>query len=478
MKKGIKILVGSLFFICILLGLGYLGLAVYYENGFSFQTYINGIYCTGKSVEVVNQELNDAYVYDGLEVIAKEGTFYIEADTISYVYDYREPLNHYLAKQNPYLWIENLIGNHKEYTLLPSVCFSHEILGAIVTDEIAKWNLSTKHQVMLKSGEDGFSIIDTKLNVLDEKKMLQVIKAALEQGKNSINLQDEGCYYNEPYTKQEEELFTFFDKLNDYQLRTVTFSFGNDKEKMDAGDLAKTLTCFESFRGGLTKLPDEFETKYFDKNGNLLVNENAADALLEERFDSYNTYQNHKFTTHDGRMIHIKKGNYGNLISMKKEKKEFLAFLKSAEKSYVREPEYIKEVSLKGKDDIGDTYIEVDIGQQKMFYYRDGELYLETDVVTGKNKATREEVCYVYAKQKNRVLKGPGYASPVKYWMPVSGGIGIHDASWRDEYGGDIYIKNGSHGCINTPLEIVEKMYEVMEIGTPCIIYYGLDEEK
>ena len=119
----------------------------------------------------------------------------------------------------------------------------------------------------------------------------------------------------------------------------------------------------------------------------------------------------------------------------------------------------------------------MDIGQQKMFYYRDGELYLETDVVTGKNNATREEVCYVYGKQKNRVLRGPGYASPVKYWMPVSGGIGIHDSSWRSKYGGDIYIKNGSHGCINTPLEIVEQMYEVMEVGTPCILYYGLEEE-
>ena len=113
-----------------------------------------------------------------------------------------------------------------------------------------------------------------------------------------------------------------------------------------------------------------------------------------------------------------------------------------------------------------------------MFYYIDGELFAETDVVTGKNNATREEVCYVYAKQRNRVLRGPGYASFVKYWMPVSGGIGIHDASWRDEYGGDIYIRNGSHGCINTPLEVVEKMYEVMEVGTPCILYYGLEEQE
>ena len=478
MKKGIKILIGGVFFICILLGLGYLGLAVYYENGFSFQTYINGIYCTGKSVENVNKELNDAYVYDGLEVIAKEGTFYIDADSISYVYDYREPLNHYLAQQNPYLWIENLAGSHKEYTLLPAVCYSHELLGTLVENQIRKLDLETNHQVKLKSGEEGFVLIDTKLDILDEEKTLKVIKSALEEGKSSIDLTEEGCYYDEPYTAQERELFAFYEKVNEYQSRNVEFLFGTDKEKFDSGDLAGTLGCFGVFQKGLTRMPEEFETEFFDKNGNLIVDEEAANALIEERFDAYNTYRNHYFTTHDDRIIHIKSGNYGNQISMKKEKKEFLTFLKSADKSYIREPEYTKEAALKGKNDIGDTYIEVDIGQQKMFYYRDGKLYLETDVVTGKNNATREEVCYVYAKQKNRVLKGPGYASPVKYWMPVSGGIGIHDASWRDEYGGDIYIKNGSHGCINTPLEIVAKMYEVMEVGTPCIMYYGLDDEE
>ena len=81
-------------------------------------------------------------------------------------------------------------------------------------------------------------------------------------------------------------------------------------------------------------------------------------------------------------------------------------------------------------------------------------------------------VNYVNNKQRNRVLRGEGYASPVKYWVPVKGAIGIHDANWRSEFGGEIYKTNGSHGCINTPTEIMSQLYDAVEIGTPVIMFY------
>lgn len=34
-------------------------------------------------------------------------------------------------------------------------------------------------------------------------------------------------------------------------------------------------------------------------------------------------------------------------------------------------------------------------------------------------------------KQKNAVLKGENYRTPVNYWMPFNNGIGMHDAKWR-----------------------------------------------
>ena len=100
---------------------------------------------------------------------------------------------------------------------------------------------------------------------------------------------------------------------------------------------------------------------------------------------------------------------------------------------------------------------------------------METDVVTGntsKKWGTPEGIYSVYAKQKNRILRGTGYASFVNYWMPVNGNIGIHDASWRSTFGGEIYKKSGSHGCINTPYQKMKEIYDTVEIGIPVIMFY------
>ena len=82
-------------------------------------------------------------------------------------------------------------------------------------------------------------------------------------------------------------------------------------------------------------------------------------------------------------------------------------------------------------------------------------------------------------KTKDRDLKGEklpngeySYVSHVDYWMPFYGGYGFHDASWRSRFGGSIYNYSGSHGCINTPYEKMEQLYERTEIGTPVIMFY------
>lgn len=90
----------------------------------------------------------------------------------------------------------------------------------------------------------------------------------------------------------------------------------------------------------------------------------------------------------------------------------------------------------RGLDDIGDTYIEVDMTEQKLYYYEEGKLLIDTPVVTGNTSLRRGTPCgtnYVYAKQKNRTLRGADYESFVRYWIPVKGAIGIHDASWRSD---------------------------------------------
>ena len=55
--------------------------------------------------------------------------------------------------------------------------------------------------------------------------------------------------------------------------------------------------------------------------------------------------------------------------------------------------------------------------------------------------------------------------------MPFNGGIGLHDASWRNKFGGEIYVNSGSHGCVNLPTSSAAAIYSHVSSGTPVILY-------
>ncbi len=119
MKKYIQLISIFILIIIFLLGLLYIGLAVYYRNGFSYGTFINGIYCTGKSVEEVNKELNEGFHVHNLNVQLRDGEKQIDLKSIDYSYDFSNPLNIYLNNQNSFLWIENLFIKDSGITLYP-----------------------------------------------------------------------------------------------------------------------------------------------------------------------------------------------------------------------------------------------------------------------------------------------------------------------------------------------------------------------
>lgn len=139
-----------------------------------------------------------------------------------------------------------------------------------------------------------------------------------------------------------------------------------------------------------------------------------------------------------------------------------------------------------------DTFIEVDISEQKLTMYINGEKALESFVVTGTNciSPTRTGYFYIYYKEENAILRGYDdndileYESYVDYWMPFDEGIGLHDAEyhihddgtihgWRtkNEFGGQTYTYNGSHGCVNLDNETAEFIYENSEIGTRVLVH-------
>ena len=126
------------------------------------------------------------------------------------------------------------------------------------------------------------------------------------------------------------------------------------------------------------------------------------------------------------------------------------------------------------KDDtreLNDKYIVVDISSQNMRVYNNDSTILQSKIVSGKNKTpTNLGIYSIYEKDLNRTLVGDDYQTFVKYWMAFNGGEGFHDASWRNKFGGDIYINNGSHGCVNLPTNIAKKLYDEVSVGTKVLI--------
>lgn len=137
------------------------------------------------------------------------------------------------------------------------------------------------------------------------------------------------------------------------------------------------------------------------------------------------------------------------------------------------EMEFVANKEIYDKE-VGDTYVEVSLSDQHVWYIVDGDVYLESDCVTGNYGSADTPKGYfsVNAKVSPCTLKGDDYTSYVTYWMPfIGGGWGLHDADWRSSFGGSIYKGNGSHGCVNLPPSVAKKMYAKMEVGTPVIVY-------
>ncbi len=140
-----------------------------------------------------------------------------------------------------------------------------------------------------------------------------------------------------------------------------------------------------------------------------------------------------------------------------------------------REPVYKQKAASHGENDYGSTYVEINLTAQHLFFYKDGKLLVESDFVSGnesKGWSTPAGVFPLTYKQRDATLKGETYRTPVSYWMPFNGNIGLHDATWRSTFGGTIYKTSGSHGCVNLPPAVAKTIFENIAAGVPVLCYH------
>ena len=210
------------------------------------------------------------------------------------------------------------------------------------------------------------------------------------------------------------------------------------------------------------------------------VNEEAVREFVEQVAERYdNADRERSFRSLTGRTVILRNTHYGWQVDQEAEAEQLTEDIESNE-DVSREPEWASRGYGEYSLDIGNTYIDIDISKQKLIYFRNGKNVFSTDVVTGcRNNGTTTPtgLFSVLNKSRNTVLKGRNsngseYSSFVNYWMAFLGSsYGMHDATWRSSFGGDIWITNGSHGCVNIPLENMPKLYEMVDYNTPVVIY-------
>lgn len=291
---------------------------------------------------------------------------------------------------------------------------------------------------------------------VDMQELLAAMKQDISEG-NEIRY-ELSDYYNKPnVTFGDKKIISQAKEIEAYRNMKITFTFGEDTEVIDGDMISKHL----SYKKGELKLGKKWVSSY-----------------VRELAKKYNTYgKTRKFkTTKDG-TVKIQGGIMGWWINEDETVKKINKLLKK-KKSSTLEPVYRNVAAQHGKDDIGNTYVEISIARQHLWFYKDGKLKMESKVVTGlptRERRTVTGVHRIYGKQKDRYLGTiavQGYRSHVNYWMPFNwDGQGLHDATWRSKFGGNLYLRGGSHGCVNMPLNNAAKLYDYVSIGTPVVVY-------
>ena len=442
------------------LGLMYVAVAWYVQDLFLYGTRIGMVNASWLTVEETEERFLESLKGYSLEIKARDGQIVqIDAEDIDLGYDFGDQIQQIMDGQNSLEWLPALVRGPVKYDPEMTVVYDEEKLSAkleAVSFLNPKEMTAPVDAKLLYSEEDGFVLQRSVAgNTIDEKAFGRKLKEALEEEQPVLELEAAGCYREPKVTEDDSTIRSMTDRLDEVSDFEISYAFGEKKEVIDRD------VIWSFYR--------------LDSDGELVLKESAVKDYVSQLADTYDTVgAEREFQTTAGDVITVSGGPYGWMINQKKEYEELLALVKERKSVADRQPVYSRTgfAKVRGTDDIGDTYIEISIDAQHMWYYENGTLYLDTDVVTGNGgKHTKRGVAYIHNKARNATLVGEGYVSFVKYWMKVWNGIGIHDASWRSQFGGKIYLTNGSHGCINTPLDNVIKLYNRVEIGTPGVIY-------
>lgn len=469
--KGLKVTGIIAAILAVTAGCAYGAVTYYYADRFFEGTYINGIDCSNKTAYEVEQAIASTVEAYSIEVTSRnQDPQTISGSQIGYQYMSDGEVLNLLKQQKPYEWVRGFMET-RSYNTQENVTFDKTLLQ----NEVKALNcaqpenqVEPENAYVAMNGDEFTIVPETEGSKLKVKEAYKALDAAISGSQTSIDLgSTPDVYAVAAVTSEDSTLQATRDAYNNYTKASITYTFGDQTVTLDGSTLKNWLQ--------------------FDEKGQL-VQDDASFTQHVKNFvaqlaSEHNTVgTTRSFNTTSGRTVSVYGSAYGWKIDQDAEAAQLTEEIRTGTQT-TREPVYSMRANAYGYNDIGSTYIEVDLSSQHMYYYQGGSIIFDSDIVSGDirydDRATPPGIFTLYYKKSPDVLRGAKkpdgtyeYETSVTYWMPFNGGIGFHDATWQAYFGGDRYTYAGSHGCINMPLDAAATLYSIIDTNVPIVCFY------
>ncbi|MGM0165698.1 hypothetical protein IGI39_000644 [Enterococcus sp. AZ135] len=433
--------------------------SVHYAERLLPKTKVNNINVGGLTVDEANEKINTELTEASVAIKLDNKLWKkIKRSELGWQKDHVDALSRIKQQQTPFAWgINNLLGCRHQLASTYDQDYVNQLVENLGT-EILQKNMTrtptTNAKIEWRDGD--FEIVpEQQGDTIDVAAAQKALIKNLENGKQTVNAED---YYAQPIlTKEDSQLKKLKDKMNQLAKLEASYTINGKKITISPEELGSWLTTNEK--------------------ADVLLDQEKVTAYVTNLNTEHNTVENStSFNSTRRGEVSVPAGIYSWSINIPSEVEALSAQVLKG-KNFSRTPIVESEVP-NVQTTLGNTYVEVDLQNQYMWYYKEGTLQFETDIVSGKpSTPTPPGVNYVTSKSTDQILRGLNddgskYASPVRYWMPIDKtGVGIHDSDWQYAYGGDLWLYRGSHGCINTPPAKMAELYPILDVGTPVLVF-------
>lgn len=443
----------------------------YYSSRFFPNTTVNGEDVSSMTFSELSAYITNLGATYKVHVTGEGMDFSIAGKDIDFTYDGATYGAEAGDQVDPWKWPFELSHPHA-YTVGKGISFDGDKLNKLIENEINSFNENTKRPtnatMKYDEGEEKFVVVPEKAGTrISLRIMKELISQAVSGMQTELDASGEGLVQPK-VTSEDEKLTSTIEKANKLLGSKIPIRIANE----DATKIGKS------------KLKDWIG---INDDLNITINRDLvrewAEGPLSDEFDTVGNKRTYKRP--DGKEIEIEGGTYGWILNGEELANQIADQLENNNTDAIDAPMKMSANSWNpdGKE-WPNRYIDVDLTEQHVRMYDDNsEVMWESECVSGNTSTNHGTVLGVFTIQdKASPMKligldenndgQPDYESDVTFWMPFDGGYGLHDATWRYSFGGNIYTYDGSHGCVNLPYDAAQKLYEIANIGDVVVVHW------